>query len=180
MPCPGLPPAPAGRLGKGATELMTLGPATSESDRLTPVVDDEAALAAAPGKAIEGRSLSRIAWNRLKKDRVAITGAVIIVFLILVALFAPLIVKLLGHPPNEYHGDLLDVNLGGLPKGAWGGASSKYLLGVQPQTGREEAPVADHARGSGRIRDGPDAHPAPAASEAPETTSRRDQVLLRG
>ena len=58
---------------------MTLGPATSESDRLTPVVDDEAALAAAPGKAIEGRSLSRIAWNRLKKDRVAITGAVIIV-----------------------------------------------------------------------------------------------------
>ena len=116
---------------------MTLGPATSESDRLTPVVDDEAALAAAPGKAIEGRSLSRIAWNRLKKDRVAITGAVIIVFLILVALFAPLIVKLLGHPPNEYHQELLDADLGGLPKGGLGGANGKFLLGVQPTTGRD-------------------------------------------
>jgi len=116
---------------------MTLGPATSESDRLTPVVDDEAALAAAPGKAIEGRSLSRIAWNRLKKDRVAISGAVVIAFLVLVALFAPLIVKLLGHPPNEYHQELLDADLGGLPKGGYGGANAKFLLGVQPTTGRD-------------------------------------------
>jgi len=116
---------------------MTLGPATSESDRLTPVVDDEAALAAAPGKAIEGRSLSRIAWNRLKKDRIAISGAVVIAFLVLVALFAPLIVKLLGHPPNEYHQELLDADLGGLPKGGYGGANAKFMLGVQPTTGRD-------------------------------------------
>jgi ABC-type dipeptide/oligopeptide/nickel transport system permease subunit len=116
---------------------MTLGPVTSESDRLTPVVDDEAALAAAPGKAIEGRSLSRIAWNRLKQDRVAIAGAIVVIFLILVAIFAPLIVKLLGHPPSEYHQDVLDANLGGLPKGSWGGANSTYLLGVQPVTGRD-------------------------------------------
>jgi ABC-type dipeptide/oligopeptide/nickel transport system permease subunit len=116
---------------------MTLGPATSESDRLTPIVDDEAALAAASGKAVEGRSLSRIAWNRLKKDRVALAGGAVVFFLILVALFAPLIVKAFGHPPNEYHGELLDANLGGLPKGSWGGASGRYLLGAQPGTGRD-------------------------------------------
>ena len=116
---------------------MTLGPATSDSDRLTPVVDDETALAAATGKAIEGRSLSRIAWNRLKQDRVAMAGGVIVIFLILVAVFAPLIVKAFGHPPNDYHGELLDPNLGGLPKGAWGGANSSFLFGVQPGTGRD-------------------------------------------
>ena len=37
------------------------------------------------------------------------------VFLILVAIFAPLIVKLLGHPPNEFHQDLIDPATGGLP-----------------------------------------------------------------
>jgi peptide/nickel transport system permease protein len=116
---------------------MSLGPVTSESDRLTPVVDDEAALAATPGKAIEGRSLSRIAWNRLKQDRIAMAGAVVVVLLILVALLAPLIVKAFGHPPNEYNQDVLDPYLGGLPKGSFGGANSKYLLGVQPQTGRD-------------------------------------------
>jgi ABC-type dipeptide/oligopeptide/nickel transport system permease subunit len=116
---------------------MTLGPATSESDRLTPVVDDEAALAAATGQAIEGRSLGRIAWSRLKKDRVAIAGAVVVIFLILVAIFAPWIVRAFGHPPNDYHGEVLDANLGGLPKGSFGGANSSYLLGVQPGTGRD-------------------------------------------
>jgi ABC-type dipeptide/oligopeptide/nickel transport system permease subunit len=116
---------------------MSLGPVVSESDRLTPVVDDEAAVAAASGKAIEGRSLGRIAWNRLKKDRIALGGAIVVVVLVLIAAFAPLIVKVFGHPPNEYHDDQLDVNLGGLPKGSWGGVNSHFLLGMQPATGRD-------------------------------------------
>ena len=37
------------------------------------------------------------------------------IFLVLVAIFAPLIVKLLGHPPNEFHQDLIDPATGGLP-----------------------------------------------------------------
>ena len=35
-------------------------------------------------------------------------GGVVVILLILVAIFAPLIVKLLGHPPNEFHQDLID------------------------------------------------------------------------
>jgi N-terminal TM domain of oligopeptide transport permease C len=58
-----------------------------------PVVDGE--------RIIEGRSLGQIAWMRLKRDRVAIGGGIVIVVLILVAVFAPLIVKLLGHPPKS-------------------------------------------------------------------------------
>ena len=44
---------------------------------------------------IQGRSLGQIAWLRLKRDKVALAGAVVIVLLILVAVFAPLIVKVL-------------------------------------------------------------------------------------
>ena len=55
------------------------------------------------GPAIEGRSLGQIAWIRLNRDKVALAGGGFVVGLILVAIFAPLIVELLGHPPNEFH-----------------------------------------------------------------------------
>ena len=89
-----------------------------------------------PAKAIEGRSPGKIAWTRLKRDKVALAGGVVVVFLVLVALFAPLIVKLLGHPPNEYHEDLIDP-LFGAPTGAWGGISPDFLFGVEPVNGRD-------------------------------------------
>ena len=44
----------------------------------------------------EGRSLGQIAWMRLKKDRVALAGGVFLIFLILVAILAPLIVNSSG------------------------------------------------------------------------------------
>lgn len=97
--------------------------------------EPEAALANSSGP-IEGRSLGRIAWTRLKRDKFAIAGFAVIVLLILVAIFAGPIVKLFGHPPLEYHQDLIDPTLQG-PKGALGGISSNYLLGVEPVNGRD-------------------------------------------
>lgn len=64
-------------------------------------------------------------------------GGVVVLLLILVAIFAPVLVKLFGHPPNEYHNDTIDPYLGGLPKGSFGGMSSHFLFGVQPMTGRD-------------------------------------------
>ncbi|WP_308441104.1 ABC transporter permease [Planosporangium mesophilum] len=108
---------------------------TSSTD-VTPPAGEEAPVGS--GKAIEGRSLGRIAWTRLKRDRVALTGGGVIIFLILVAIFAPIINKFLGHPVNEYHQDKIDPNLGGIPPvGTWGGISSEFLFGVQPVTGRD-------------------------------------------
>ncbi|MYX34239.1 MULTISPECIES: ABC transporter permease [unclassified Streptomyces] len=89
-----------------------------------------------PAKAIEGRSPGRIAWMRLKRDKVALAGGVIVVFLILVAIFAPLIVSVLGHPPNDFHEDKIDP-LFGTPTGKWGGISGDYLFGVEPVNGRD-------------------------------------------
>jgi ABC-type dipeptide/oligopeptide/nickel transport system permease subunit len=96
----------------------------------------EVALKGLGRKAIEGRSLGQIAWMRLKRDKIAMTGGFVVVFLILVAVFAPLIVKVLGHPPNEFHYDQVDPNTS-LPYGAMGGISWDFLFGVEPLNGRD-------------------------------------------
>jgi peptide/nickel transport system permease protein len=86
---------------------------------------------------IEGRSLSQIAWRRLRRDKVALAGGAFIVFLIIVAILAPLITKVIGGGPNVYHQDLLDMGIGGIPYGNFGGISSHHPMGVEPVTGRD-------------------------------------------
>jgi ABC-type dipeptide/oligopeptide/nickel transport system permease subunit len=53
------------------------------------------------------------------------------------AVFAPLIVKVLGDPPNEFHQDLLDCAVGCVPTGTFGGISWHHLMGLEPQNGRD-------------------------------------------
>nr|WP_238358433.1 ABC transporter permease [Kribbella sandramycini] len=82
--------------------------------------------------------MSRIAWSRLRRDKVALAGLVVIVLLILMAVFAPLIVKLIGHPPNEFNQDLIDTKGGTLaPLGTFGGMSWEHPMGVEPVNGRD-------------------------------------------
>lgn len=114
---------------------MVIGPGASVTEQVS-VGDEPQAGAGAATKGIEGRSLSRIAWNRLKRDKVAITGALVVIVLILVAIFAPLIVKLLGHPPNGFHPDAMDPATQA-PRGTFGGMSWDHLLGVEPPFGRD-------------------------------------------
>src|SRR5947199_7844511 len=87
------------------------------------------------GAPIAGRSLGQIAWMRLKRDKVAIAGGVVVAFLIVVAIFAPLIVDALGHPPNEFHEKLVDPDLQ-VPTGSFGGVSRQFLFGIEPANGR--------------------------------------------
>jgi ABC-type dipeptide/oligopeptide/nickel transport system permease subunit len=113
---------------------MVMGPEPSTAT--TEFVDETLNAPADVTVAVAGRSLGRIAWTRLKRDRVAMGGAFVIAFLILVAIFAPLVVKLLGHPPLEYHYDRVSADTT-LPLGKFGGISAKYLFGVEPQNGRD-------------------------------------------
>ena len=95
----------------------------------------DAALAAASGKAIEGRSLGQLAWLRLRRDKLAIAGGVVIVLLILIAVVGPHLVQ----SPNVYHQDLINPSLSS-PYGALGGvtptprndsaASNRMLVGM--------------------------------------------------
>jgi peptide/nickel transport system permease protein len=95
----------------------------------------EAVLQGPIGK-IEGRSLGQIAWMRLRRDKVAMTGGAVVIFLIVTAVFAPLIVGLLGHPPNEFHQELINADTQ-VPIKGFGGISGKFLFGIEPVNGRD-------------------------------------------
>jgi peptide/nickel transport system permease protein len=119
---------------------MVMGPTPDTATTSGTALEQIDPAAAAPGEAgakkIEGRSLRQIAWQRLKRDRVAMTGGAIVAFLILVAIFANQIIALFGHPYDEPHGEKIDPNTS-LPLGPWGGISSDFLLGVEPVFGRD-------------------------------------------
>jgi ABC-type dipeptide/oligopeptide/nickel transport system permease subunit len=73
------------------------------------IAQDEAAAALTAGGEIAARSPLQLFWRRLRSDKVAMASAVVIVLLILVAIFAPLIVSVLGaHPPNQRNPSALD------------------------------------------------------------------------
>jgi ABC-type dipeptide/oligopeptide/nickel transport system permease subunit len=86
------------------------------------------------GGKIEGRSLGQIAWMRLKRDKVALGGGVVIVLLILMAIFGPYLLQ----NPLTYHQDLIDPTFS-RPKGGFfhTGISGDHWLGVEPGTGRD-------------------------------------------
>jgi len=86
----------------------------------------------AAGKAIEGRSPSQIAWMRLKRDKVAMAGGVVIIILILVAIIGPYFVQ----NPDTYHPELINPTFS-RPNGPFGGISLAHPLGVEPVTGRD-------------------------------------------
>jgi ABC-type dipeptide/oligopeptide/nickel transport system permease subunit len=87
---------------------------------------------------IAGRSLRQIAWGRLRRDKVALVSLTIIALVILVALFAPLITRLVGVDPYSFNQDPKIISdAGGLPVGKWGGISLDHPLGVEPLTGRD-------------------------------------------
>jgi peptide/nickel transport system permease protein len=71
------------------------------------------------------------------KDRAAVTGAVLVTLMVIVAVAAPLLVRLEGQDPTSFHNDLLDSARGGVPVGALGGASAEHWFGVEPGTGRD-------------------------------------------
>ncbi len=58
------------------------------------------------------------------------------ILLVLMAVFAPLIVRVLGHPPDQFQQDLIDPDLQ-IPNSPFGGISTKNLLGVEPVNGRD-------------------------------------------
>ena len=55
----------------------------------------------------------------------------------MVATFAPLIVKITGGPPNEWHEDLLNMSIGGIPYGTFGGMSWAHPMGLETVHGRD-------------------------------------------
>ena len=77
------------------------------------------------GQKIEGRSPWLLAWQRLRRDRVAMISLVVVILIILMAIFAPVATWMTGHPPNEQYRQI-GLTADGLPKGP----SSQFWMGT--------------------------------------------------
>jgi peptide/nickel transport system permease protein len=82
-----------------------------------------------PETQFEGRTPWRLAWNRLKKDRVAMVSLGFIVLLFLVAIFAPLLTAWIGHGPNDQY-TTKGLSLSGIPVAP---GHNGFLLGTDDQ-----------------------------------------------
>jgi peptide/nickel transport system permease protein len=70
---------------------------------------------ARPEGAIQGRSHWQLFRTRFRKDRAAVGGLVLVAMFVAMAIFAPLIARLVGHGPNQlFQGMLTQL---GLPRG---------------------------------------------------------------
>ena len=83
---------------------------------------------------IAGRSLTQIAWLRLRRDKVAMVSLTFLLVVVTLALTAPLLTRLVGVTPTAFYPDTVS-DAGGLPIGRWGGVSLDHPLGVEPATG---------------------------------------------
>jgi ABC-type dipeptide/oligopeptide/nickel transport system permease subunit len=79
-----------------------------------------------------GKSPTRIALSRLRKDRTAMIALGVFVFFVLVAIFAPLLAKLEGQDYLTFHFNLIDEQ--GYPTV---GPTSEHWFGVEPRIGRD-------------------------------------------
>ena len=82
------------------------------------------AAAARPG-AIQGRGPWRLAWERLRRDPVAIASAATLVLIAVAAVAAPAVAQAVGHGPDDQYPDI-----GLTPAGLPVGPSRTFLLGT--------------------------------------------------
>ncbi|HEX5118585.1 MAG TPA: ABC transporter permease [Pseudonocardiaceae bacterium] len=87
-------------------------------------------------KAIQGRSLGQIAWMRLKRDRWAMAGGIVIIVLVVLAIASVFLQKAGLLDIATPHQNLINVNTDA-PTGFFGGISLAHPLGIDPQFGRD-------------------------------------------
>jgi len=93
---------------------------------------------------IEGRSLFRLAIHQLRKDKGAMVGLVIVAFVVLCAVFAPVICAILGVDPYKLYASTVNPNLAGIPlfgpkilSNYPSGITAAHPFGVEPGIGRD-------------------------------------------
>lgn len=79
----------------------------------------------------------RRVWREMRTSPAVIFSAIFIVLISLMAIFAPLVVRLSGWGPLEFDPDAINPDLGGLPIGPGGGIGADHWFGVEPGNGRD-------------------------------------------
>lgn len=109
---------------------MSIGPGLSSE--IAMMTTEGAPAAASGGKVKPGRSPSRIAFERLRADKVAVVSFVAVLFFVVIAVSAPLLAGLSGQSPTHVDTDLVDPY--GYPTI---GFTSEHWFGVEPRLGRD-------------------------------------------
>ena len=86
---------------------------------------------------IAGRSPARLAVDRFRKDKVAMTGLVISIFFFAVAFLATPILAILSRDAYVIDRSAINLDYFNYPLGPWGGISTEHWLGVEPGVGRD-------------------------------------------
>jgi peptide/nickel transport system permease protein len=89
------------------------------------------------GVAVAGQSPTQLALGRFRRDKLSMAAFIIVAIYVVAAIVAPLLVKLHVLKPYGQDQSLLNIELGGVPKGHWGGTSWHHLLGVEPRIGTD-------------------------------------------
>lgn len=119
----------------GCSHTLTLG--TSLPPMSVKIPPTKAADLDVLEQAFVGRSPSRLAWERLKRDRTAWISFAIVAVFIALAVLAPVFTWIKHTTPDAFHPETLDEMRGALPLGRWGGVSGEHWFGVEPRTGRD-------------------------------------------
>jgi peptide/nickel transport system permease protein len=81
----------------------------------------------AGGGEVVGRTQWQLFWERFREDRVALAALAFVVVEVVVAIFAPVIVGAIAHPPDAQYPSALDPTFG-TPTGP----STTFFFGVDP------------------------------------------------
>lgn len=82
-----------------------------------------------------GLSPFKLGLQRVRRDRLAVVAFWVVAFYVFIAVFAPILVRILNIDP--YALDRQAINDYGLPAGRFGGISWDHPFGVEPGTGRD-------------------------------------------
>jgi peptide/nickel transport system permease protein len=96
-------------------------------------IEEVGSPAPAGGPPTSGRRI----LTTVTRDKGALACLVFLAVVVLMAVAAPLIVKLSGWGPYQFDSAAIDSGLGGVPRGALGGISGSHWFGVEPQNGRD-------------------------------------------
>ncbi|GAB3865006.1 ABC transporter permease [Nocardioides maradonensis] len=107
---------------------------------ISPTQIDEVAEDTTVGEVVgapAAKSPLRLAINRFRHDVLSMISFVVVSILVVLAVLAPILLKLGVLDYSTPHQDLTDPTSGGVPTGSFGGVSAHHLFGVVPGDGTD-------------------------------------------
>jgi len=102
---------------------------------MSSITPDVVAAPAAVRAAVVSRSPGRLAWDRFRSDKKTVVAAAVVLFYLLAAIAAPILVAVGVLEPYANNQDLIASD--SLPLGPFGGISWEHPFGVEPGLGRD-------------------------------------------